>query len=387
MNVVFFHDARLKKYENKYYTSGGLTANYLQKYLKFFSKVTVCTRQEVLSNKKETETLSESSGNNIDFNGVERLNLFSLLFGKDKKKIQNNIQNNEFAIVRLPSFIGIVACRQLRKAKKPYLIEMVACPWDALWNYGKLSKKLLAPFVALLNRYEVKKAPNVIYVSNEFLQSRYPTKGNNIGCSDVNIEKIDEINLENRLNKIENKKSEEIYRLGLIGSLNVAYKGHNTAIKAISLLREKYNIELHFLGSGDKTKWEKMSRKYHVEDKIYFDGTLPGGEAVYQWLDELDLYLIPSLQEGLPRSLIEAMSRACVAIGTNAGGIPELISKENIIQKKNAKQLAKRMEELIQNKEEMKQIAIQNFHKSLEFKKETLQEKREEFYRRMLGDM
>lgn len=67
---------------------------------------------------------------------------------------------------------------------------MVACPWDALWNYGKFSKKIFALPTYLLNKTTIKKAPNVIYVSEEFLQKRYPTNGKNIGCSDVVLKDI-----------------------------------------------------------------------------------------------------------------------------------------------------------------------------------------------------
>jgi glycosyltransferase involved in cell wall biosynthesis len=42
-------------------------------------------------------------------------------------------------------------------------------------------------------------------------------------------------------------------------------------------------------------------------------------------MDELDLYVIPSLGEGLPRALVEAMSRGLPAIGSRRGGIPELV--------------------------------------------------------------
>jgi glycosyltransferase involved in cell wall biosynthesis len=47
---------------------------------------------------------------------------------------------------------------------------------------------------------------------------------------------------------------------------------------------------------------------------------------VRDWLDRIDIYLQPSRQEGLPRALIEAMARACPALGSTAGGIPELLA-------------------------------------------------------------
>ena len=55
--------------------------------------------------------------------------------------------------------------------------------------------------------------------------------------------------------------------------------------------------------------WMQEAKKMNVSNFIQFDGTLPSGQKVYDWLDEVDIYLQPSFQEGLPRALIEAMSR------------------------------------------------------------------------------
>ena len=68
--------------------------------------------------------------------------------------------------------------------------------------------------------------------------------------------------------------------------------------------------------------------RHGLADRVIFDGTLPAGEPVRQWLDGIDIYLQPSLREGLPRALIEAMSRACPAVASNVAGIPELLPQE-----------------------------------------------------------
>ncbi len=385
MKLAFFHDARLKKYEDNYYTSGGLTNDYLQRYLKDFTSITLCTREENIE-KEKIGKLSIVSGKNINFDTVKKINIFSLLFGKQKKKIVKNIKDSDFVIIRMPSIIGVIACKEINKINKKYLIEMVGCPFDALWNYGTILGKIAAPIMYILNKYYIKKAQNVVYVSNEFLQRRYPNKNNNLGCSDVNIKQVSNDVLQQRIRKIENKKEGATVKLGLIGSLNVKYKGHNIAIKAISKLKDKYNIELHFLGVGNKENWINLVKKYKVNDIVYFDGTLPGGEEVYKWLDDIDIYLMPSLQEGLPRALIEAMSRGCPCIGTKVGGIPELIGEECIIPRKNEKKLAYKIVELINDKEKMKSIAKRNFYKSQEYEREKLDEKMDKFRKEILDE-
>ena len=338
------------------------------------------TRKEQV-NEEKIDKYSVTSSKNIKFNCIDKLDIVSLLFGKYNKVIKKEVKNNEFIIIRLPSVIGIIACHYAKKYKKKYVIEMVGCPWDSLWNYGNLKGKIVAPIMYILNKYYIKRAPNVIYVSKEFLQNRYPTKGRNIGVSDVNIDFIKQDIEKNRLKKIDSKEEKNIYKIGLIGSLNVNFKGHDTAIKALSILnRNNIKIEMHFLGVGDKSRWFKLIDKCNVEENVYFDGALPGGESVYQWMDSIDLYWIPSLQEGLPRALVEAMSRGCPVVGTKTGGIPELIDESCIIRKKSYKQLARKTINIINNKEMMKKLSIQNFEKSLEFEKEKLEKERSKFY-------
>lgn len=385
MKVAFFHDVRLKKYNEIYYTSGGLTNDYLQKYLKYFTDITLCVREENVE-KKNIEELSIVSGKNINFDTIRKIKIFSLLFGKQKNKIKENIIKNDFSIIRMPSFIGMVACREANKNKKKYWIEMVTDPLDTLWNHGNRLGKIIAPIIYVINRHFVKKAENVIYVTDKFLQKKYPNKKNNIGCSDVNLEELSDSVLQARLEKIEAKEQNEIIKIGLIGSLNVKHKGHKVAIKAISKLKDKYNIELHFLGAGDKANWINIIKKYKVSDIVHFDGTLPSGQQVYNWIDKLDIYIMPSLTEGMPRSLIEAMSRACPCIGSNVGGIPELIGEECIVPRKNEKELAYKIIELIEDKDKMKSIAKRNFYKSQEYERNKLEEKMDKFRKEVLDE-
>lgn len=380
MKTIFFHDTKFIYDGKDYYTRGPLNQEKFNEYKEYFGEITVVCRGKGIENNKQF-IKEKNKINDVNFIVVNSK------YKGIRKKIKEQVQKSDFAIVRLPSFIGVTAIHYLNKYKKEYIVEMVGCPFDALWNYGNIKGKLVAPIMTVLNKYYVRKAKNVLYVSNEFLQKRYPNKNYNIECSDVNIEEISKSVLENRLNKIETKKKEEPIKIGLIGSLDIKYKGHNLAIKAIDLLKEQYNIELHFLGAGNPDNWSNTIEKYGMKEVVHFDGTLPSGQPVYEWMDNIDIYLIPSLQEGMPRALIEAMSRACPAIGTKVGGIPEILPDKMLIKKKSDKELAKLVLELIQNKKLQEKCAIENFEKAKEFEKEKLMIKRKGFYKKVLSEM
>lgn len=377
MRTTFFHDTRFIYDGENYYTRGPLNQKKFNEYRKYFGDITVVSRRENAGEKNKKFIIKKNKIDKINFVTVDSKYRGILRIVKEQ------VKNIEFSIVRLPSIMGITALHYLRKYNKQYIVEMVGCPFDAFWNYGTIKGKLIAPIMYFITKYYVRNADNVLYVSGEFLQRRYPNNNYNIGCSDVNLEEISEKNLEKRIEKIENKKETDIIKIGLVGSLNVNYKGHEIAIRAISKLKDKYNVELHFLGAGDKERWEKLIKKCDVEDIIFFDGVLPSGEEVYKWMDKLDIYIIPSLQEGMPRALIEAMSRACPCIGTKVGGIPELLGEDMLIENKYD-QLANKIKILIEDKKNMKDNAYNNFYKSLEFKKENLDEVKDRFYKEVL---
>lgn len=390
MNMAFFHDSKFKYEDNKYYTSGGLNNRFLKEYLDHFNEVTLITRREKIKEDDDISKYSIIDLDSINFDCLDNLRIISILFGKSKKTIEKNIINHDFIIVRLPSIIGIQACHLCNKYKKNYLVEMVGCPFDALWNYGGIKAKIFAPIMYIINKFLIKKAPNVLYVSKKFLQERYPSKCNTIGVSDVKIDFPDLSILEKRIERIEKYDKNTVYKFGLIGSLKVNYKGHDTAIKALARIKDNIKFELHFLGTNNEAsikKWSNLAKKHGIQDKLFFDGVLPGGKPVLNWIDNIDIYLIPSLTEGLPRALVEAMSRASVCIGVKAGGIPELLSQNMIVSKKDYKNMSKLIVKLLNDKKTMIDEAKNNFNKSKNYTENRLTQQRYNFLENIILDI
>lgn len=366
----------------------GITINnsIIKRYLEYMDKIYILTRIRKIRPEIKNATKIENA--NIEIIELPNCSTLKGIFinpNKVKKIVSKYIEKSDFMIVGLPSILGNIAIDVCKKQNKQYIVELLACPWDALWNHGKITGKIMAPIQYFITKSKIKNSRNVIYVSNEFLQRRYPNYNNSLNCSDVILEELDENILQKRIDKI--KRDTNIYKLGLIGSLDLKYKGHNTAIKAVSLLKDTYNIELHFLGKGSKEYFESYAEKNKVKENVKFDGTLPAGKQVYNWIDEIDIFLIPSLQEGMPRALIEAMSRACPAIGVKTGGIPELIDKAFVCKRKAYQQIAERIELLLINKELMETEAKKNFEKSKEFQKEILYRKRKQYYEKIIKEI
>lgn len=377
MKLGFVFDVRFTEYNGEYYSTN-LTQNFWQKrYLGLFDEIVVVGRY-VKADTNPEGRLVKSSSDRVHFccikdcSNINRL----LSIAKQNSFIEQAIKDCDRVICR--GWWGVSVCKKLGI---PYLIEVVSCVWDSYWNHSLMGKLVALPNY-LLQKNVVKTAPYVCYVTQEFLQKRYPASFKNVGISDVELknepaaEKIEV--LEKRLRKICNGDSKIV--IGTAAAVSVKYKGQKFVIQALAQLKRKgyTNFEYQLAGRGDTSYLQSIAQKYHVEDQVKFIGPIPH-DQIFDWYDRLDVYIQPSLQEGLPRAVVEAMSRALPCLGTNTGGIPELIEPAYICNKRKnlVAEIANQLENL--NKEKLMQMAKRNIEFSDSFDSELLDRKRLQF--------
>jgi len=127
---------------------------------------------------------------------------------------------------------------------------------------------------------------------------------------------------------------------------------------------------------------KKMASKLGIENQIFFLGSLTH-EEVFNLLDTIDVYIQPSLTEGLPRALVEAMSRGCLCLGSDVGGIPELLDKNCLFKKKSSKSISS----ILMKLENVEKICIENYKKSKKFEKLKLDAKRNKIYNNFFNNL
>lgn len=110
---------------------------------------------------------------------------------------------------------------------------------------------------------------------------------------------------------------------GIIGRLTVQ-KGHIFALKALSKIHlDATNIKILCVGEGKlESDLKKEVAELGIADKVVFSGFQKDMPAQYSCIDIL---LMPSLFEGLPLSLLEAMAMKKPALASKINGIPEVI--------------------------------------------------------------
>ncbi|MFP7492494.1 glycosyltransferase [Terribacillus saccharophilus] len=385
MEALFVHDHIFyRDTKNNFYTSGKLPYEIWTRYLKSFDKLTIAARVKDIDDSHDLSKLNLSSGPNVSFLPLPSISSATGIIKHKrtaKERLFNKISSIDAVIVRLPSELGSLATSISQKLNKPYAVEVVAYAWDALWNYGSLVGKLYAPWANMRVKKQVSRAPFALYVTEKYLQSKYPTHGVTTNVSNVELLPFDtDIILSKRINRI--RTTGKVIRVGLIASLSSEYKGIDTAINALKevKLKTSTDFELHILGDGDKSKWEELAKVQGIQDNIFFDGTLPAGNPVYEWLDSIDIYIHPSKQEGLPRAVIEAMSRGCPIIASSVAGIPELISAENLHSPGDISKLTSLLVEKIGDFDWYEEQANRNIKVSEKYLKPTLDNRRNNFW-------
>ena len=294
---------------------------------------------------------------------------------KAKQVLTEAIQNSDMLILR-NSTNAALAQIIANKYKKPYIFEVVSCNWDALWNYS-IKGKIYAPYAFLRMKYNVAISQYAIYVTKIFLQRRYPNRHTNVGISDVMIEPATNALLDKKNAFLRDDKQPII--LTTCAAIDVRYKGQEYIIRAIARLKDKYNIEYHLAGGGSKNYLQTVANECGISDKVVFEGLL-SKDKVNELLDRTTIYCQPSKQEGLPRAVVEAMSRGCVCIGSKTGGIPELLDSDMIAGKGDIKGFTELIDTLLSDRNLMVEQSSKNFHKAKDYYAEKLNAERNAFY-------
>ncbi|MCI0564893.1 MAG: glycosyltransferase family 4 protein [Nitrososphaera sp.] len=115
----------------------------------------------------------------------------------------------------------------------------------------------------------------------------------------------------------------EEFILGYLGRLSEE-KGLRHLLTASSQLTEK-GLSLRTLIVGDgpqRSELELLAQDLKIRERVIFAGFQ---EDIHRWLLCMDAFILPSLTEGTPMALLEAMAQGVPVIATAVGGVPEVI--------------------------------------------------------------
>jgi len=382
MNLLYVGKFMFSKKEDKTYGLPSCADSFFIKYLNVFDNVKVLG--EEIKSFLDKSSLMQISDERIT---VEILpaNTSPKDFRNDKKIkkiLREEISKAEAVLIKPACRKGMMAIKIAEKLHKPYMIEMTGDIHNALLQNPSFVHRMYAPVLYRQIKNAIKNCKYGIYVSESYLQGKYPIAGKMCGCSDVVLEKSEDVVLEKRLEKIENSDSKNLIDLCLVGFYQGNGKGVDTAIRAMSRLPENYHFTV--LGNGteeNRKKWIEYGEKFGVYNRIHFDEPLSSAKEVLCWLDNFDIFVLPTRSEGLCRCIVEAISRGMPCFATDICTMPELLPKECLFPLDDDEKLANLVKKYVSDKELMKNVARINFENAKKYDFEILKERRDNFLR------
>jgi glycosyltransferase involved in cell wall biosynthesis len=139
-------------------------------------------------------------------------------------------------------------------------------------------------------------------------------------------------------------------------------KGHDILIRAISKLRQRnVDVVLRIAGAGPaELELRELAHSLKVEDEVTFLGSIGDSEVIKE-LQQADVFVLASHAEPLGVAYMEAMSCALATIGTDAGGVGEIITNEQdgiLVPPKDVDVLADAIERLLRDSDLRHAISV-----------------------------
>ncbi len=172
------------------------------------------------------------------------------------------------------------------------------------------------PWVQRLIRWHLERATQVLVLS----RSWQAFIGNIAPAAKITVVP-NYVSLPSPVRSIERSDSTILF-LGLIGPR----KGTFDLIRAFA---QVYHLHPHARlvlgGNGQLAEAAELAADLHIADRVVIPGWVDGDEKV-ALLQSATIYVLPSHNEGLPMSVLEAMAAGTAVVTTRVGGLPELIT-------------------------------------------------------------
>jgi glycosyltransferase involved in cell wall biosynthesis len=333
---------------------------------------------EAALNKQSVELAKYFSANNKVFflNAKKR--------GLPFEKINENLTVIEWPGKRPVNFKDFVFAFRLMKKHKPYLLVSNFAANDIMMIAGKLTAvkirisyfhTLVAQHISDFGKLDFRQQINIFRKGFAFRAATTMIASSNAGKKElIKYYKIKEPQIVVFPNSITDKRiiniPESIEKIGFVGRLHVS-KGIDILINALKKVAEVFpQIRLIIIGKGpEEIKLKKQVEECRLQNNITFVNGI-SYDKVFQFLASINFLIVPSRIDNLPTVVMEAFSTGTPVIGSNSGGIPDMIDDGYnglLFEKENADDLAGKILNLLKNTEQ-RNLFSKNARKTFEKK-------------------
>ncbi len=163
-------------------------------------------------------------------------------------------------------------------------------------------------------------------------------------------------------------------------------KGHRYLINAVpSVLKELPQARVLLCGDGAlRGELEGLARNLGVAEEVIFLGER---EDVPELLAASDLFVLPSLNEGMGRAVVEAMAAGKAVIATDVGGVPDLVADGEsglMVEAESPEQLAGAIVMLLKDEDLRRKMGVEGKNRAEEYSIDAMLEKIDALYQELL---
>jgi len=248
---------------------------------------------------------------------------------------------------------GYPAKKLSRKLKIPTIYTVHGSGLEAIRDmYGTGFKGKLLYSVEKYLQCKIKYTKQIT-VDSGFLKNKNVNKSIVIP-NGVDIEKYDSISVD------KSKKLKVIF----VGRLH-PQKGLRYLLKSISLIKDQLgNVEFHIVGGGEEERFlKKLSSDLGLNDFVNFRGKIYGDDLIKEYKSS-HLFILPSLYEGQPLTLLEAWGAKLPVLVTDVGGNKDFVNEENgvLVNSKDVNGLSKELLKLVnKDRNALKQMGLSGY--------------------------
>ena len=266
------------------------------------------------------------------------------------KKINPEIIHVQSIAIGVPAFLA------KKIFKKPYIVYCrgsdVYLPW---------------PRKSLISSVVLRNADSVIALTEDMKRKIQEIWGikTEVIPNGIVVERFKGLSKEDGRLKFGFEKEEKI--IIFVGTLKKV-KGIKYLIEAMNIVVENNpEAKLILIGDGEeKEELKKIVQELNLGEKVTFLGR-KFNEEIPGYMVASDVFVLPSLSEGFPVTILEAMAAGLPIIATKVGGVPEII-KENdngfLVEPQNSLQIAEKILLLFQNENLRQKISQNNQEKA-----------------------
>ncbi|MDO5682468.1 MAG: glycosyltransferase [Propionibacteriaceae bacterium] len=274
----------------------------------------------------------------------------------------------DLVVAKCPGLVGNLAVFAARLTGTPAAVHFVGDIVDSISSSSSARHRQLIKWLATkMSQLAVRQAAAVRYPTQAFLQSKYGAADSSrqFWYTDAAVEALDTVPTPSFVPG----------RIVAIGTQEVMYKGHDFLIRAMLTIREKVpGATLVLVGNGAcRGQLVDLVDELDLRDCVEFVDFLDGWGEVSAVLRSAHVFAMPSLVEGLPRALLEAMSLGTACVGTEVAGIPELLPRHLLVPSGEVAPLADAITRLLTDEEARLQAANECLERSRPFTAEALE--------------